>query len=113
MELVKVRTNNYWKDRIDENGVQHKPRAIVLHITDGSFLSTKSWFMSPLSSASSNYVVDTDGTWYQFVNPKHAAWANGRVVRPTWQGIDLNVNPNFYTISVEVVNRGGFPSWNQ
>jgi len=109
-------TNNYWKDRKDpETGKKYLPRAIVLHITDGSYGSTMNWIKDPRSQVSYNYVVHHNGV-KEVVPEKDAAWANGHVVRPTWQGLLVEdgevVNPNLYTISVSVVNRGGVPSWN-
>lgn len=110
----KIKTPNFWADRKDPTtGEQYKARALVLHITDGSFLSTKRWFIDPRSYASSHYVVDRNGDWWQFVDEKDASWTNGKVVNPTWKNINLKVNPNLETITVEVVNSGEMPSWKQ
>jgi N-acetyl-anhydromuramyl-L-alanine amidase AmpD len=115
MEIVgNIKTNNYWKDRKDPVTKEYyQPKALVLHITDSSFYSTKSWFEYPYSYASSNYVVDENGGWWECVPEQHAAWANGKKVNPTWTGLINGVNPNLYTISVEVVNKGQMPSWKQ
>lgn len=107
-------TNNYWKNRIDpKTGKQYKPTALVLHITDSSFQSAMGWFQDPHSNASSNWLIDTNGKWHMVVKESDAAWANGRLVNPTWKGIIEGVNPNLYTISVEVASTGGFPPWRQ
>lgn len=107
-------TNNYWKDRIDpKTGKRYKPTALVLHITEGSSRSALRWFSDPHSYASSNYLVDEDGNWITVVPEQHAAWANGYIFRPKWDGLVKNVNPNLYTISVEAASLGGFPSWKQ
>jgi len=108
-------TKNYWRDRVDpETGKRYLPRALTLHITDGSYGSTMNWIKNPRSQVSYNYVVHDRG-YVEVVHPRHAAWANGHVVRPTWKGLLVEdneiVNPNLYTISVAVVNKGGVPKW--
>ena len=115
MEVKKVKTNNYWPNRIDpKTKKQHNVEALVLHMTGaGGIWSAIRWFKDPFSNASSNYIVDRDGTIYEVVPEKHAAWTNGKVVRPTWSNIDLDVNANLYTVSVEVVNNGEVPTWQQ
>jgi len=109
-----IKSPNFWKNRQDpETGIRYKPEALVLHITDSSLWSTKSWFEDPHSQVSSHWVVDADGRWIPVVDEKDAAWANGLKVNPTWEGLKPDINPNLYSISVEVVSFGQFPSFKQ
>lgn len=60
-----------------------KPIFLVRHITDDFKTSnTVSWFLDPNSQASSNFVIDTDGTVLQFVSSLNAPWTNGDVNLP-------------------------------
>lgn len=79
----------------------HKPVAIVIHLMDGTLAGTDAWFRNPAAQASTHYGVGLDGTTYQWVEEENMAWGNGRVLSPTWKLIDLKVNPNLYTISIE------------
>jgi len=111
----RIKTKHQWLNRIDpDTGKRHNPKAIVLHITGGSFESTKNWIQHPHSSVSYNWII-CDGKIYECVPEQHAAWANGHVVRPKWSGIKFEnneqVNPNLYTVSVAVVNNGEIPTW--
>lgn len=114
MEVAgKIQTKNFFPDRIDpKTGKKHNIQMLVLHITDGSFISTKYHFENPKSYASSNYVLDTDGRWWECVKEKDGPWTNGKVIRPTRELIE-GVNPNLYSITVEVVNSGQLPPWKQ
>lgn len=107
-------TKHYWPNRIDpETKTEYGPKAIVLHITDGSSASTLNWIKDPRSYVSYNYIVDEQGKVIEVVDPRHAAWASGRIYRPTWSELDPEVNPNLYTISVALANSGGVPNWLQ
>ena len=114
MEIVgRIKTNNYFKDRRDPKTNSHfNPTMLVLHITDSSFKSTKAWFEDPHSYVSANWVLDKNGKWWECVDEKDGPWTNGRVVRPTRQ-LDLGINPNLYSITIEVVNSGEIPPWKQ
>lgn len=113
MEIIN--SPHYFKDRIDPDTKQvYNPDILVLHITDGSYEATKAWFENPRSYVSSNWVVKKDGTWVQCVDEKDAPFTNGRIYRPTSRRLkDISINPNLYSVTVEVVNRGEMPSWNQ
>ncbi len=54
-----------------------KINSIVIHDTEGTFESVKEAFQNPSFYASSHYVIDTDGTVYQFVRNKDVAWHAG------------------------------------
>ena len=109
--MIQIPTNNFWKDRIDPNGIKHGIRALVLHITDGSYESTINHFQNP-NGASAHYIVREDGETVQMVEEKDASWHAGKVVNPRWQGYSGS-NPNYATIGVEVVSKGQFPQIRQ
>jgi N-acetyl-anhydromuramyl-L-alanine amidase AmpD len=63
--------------------------------------------------ASANYVVDRDGTIYQFVDPDDAAWTHGDTNAPRtdlpWlaeQQASGNTDMNMSAIGIEIVNGG-------
>ncbi len=105
--MIQIPTKNYWKDRIDPNGIKHRVRALVLHITDSSLETTLNWFQNP-AGASAHYVVREDGEVIQMVQEFDASWHAGKVVNPRWAGYNGS-NPNYSTIGVEVVSKGQFP----
>lgn len=78
-----------------------KPRAIVLHLMDGTLNGTDAWFRNKDAQASTHYGVGKKGEIYQWVNESDTAWGNGRVYKPTWRLVDAKMNPNLYTISIE------------
>lgn len=79
-----------------------KPKAIVLHLMDGTLKGTDSWFRNPKAVASTHYGVGVRGDVYQWVDESNTAWGNGRVYKPTWRLIEkAGINPNLYTISIE------------
>ncbi len=91
------------------------PVGIAYHFTAGSDISGfEDVFMGrdPNRKASANYVVDKDGTIYQFVHPDQAAWTHGDVQDPRTDLGTLNdimaqgYNPNDLYIGIEVVNEG-------
>jgi len=86
---------NFWPDR---KGL--RPLAIVIHVTEGSFESAKSWIMKEESAVSYHFIVKHDGTAVQFVYTTAAAWANGVVVNSAWAARQGKINPNLYTISI-------------
>src|SRR5712664_283928 len=73
---------------------------IVLHATVGSFASSIAWLCSPNSRVSSHYLIDRDGTIYQLVDPREAAWHAGD---SAWMGLDSKAIQQC-SIGVELVN---------
>jgi N-acetylmuramoyl-L-alanine amidase len=71
----------------------HEPRnarvsMLVIHATVGSYESSLSWLCSPVSKASTHYLIRKDGYIAQLVADHRAAWHAGR---SAWHGqIDLN-----------------------
>lgn len=50
---------------------------IIIHKAEGSSLATWSWFQNPVSQASTQYVVDHDGSVIQMVSDVNMAWHAG------------------------------------
>ncbi|HEU0165100.1 MAG TPA: peptidoglycan recognition family protein, partial [Thermomicrobiales bacterium] len=86
------------------------PTDIVYHCTDDLVLAnTTGWFLNPSSKASANFVIDRDGTVYQFVSSKDGPWSNGEINKPRTDIPELTriltsgMNPNDYCITYEFV----------
>jgi N-acetyl-anhydromuramyl-L-alanine amidase AmpD len=97
---------NYWRGRGGE-----RVRAICLHVAEGDRAGVLSWFNNPASDASAHFLVNKDGTVWQFVDTDDTAWANGVVNAPDltlpWLADCLRrgQNPNRLTIAVETERR--------
>lgn len=74
--------------------------AIVDHIMAGSLTGTDSWFLNPISKASSHFGIGKNGEIHQYVDTDYQAYANGIVNNPNWS-LYTGRNPNNYTISIE------------
>jgi N-acetyl-anhydromuramyl-L-alanine amidase AmpD len=83
------------------------PDAIVLHRTGGSRNSLRARFNDPAASLSVHYVVARDGRVDQYVAETDTAFHAGVVVNPAWPLIRPKVNPNFYTIGIELEGTHG------
>lgn len=86
-----------------------QPVAIVYHIMAGTLAGTDSWFRNPRNKVSAHFGVGKDGSIHQYVREEDAAWANGRVNKPSWPLLKPGVNPNLYTISIEHEGQPGEP----
>lgn len=65
-------------------------RAIVIHADAATNAAgTISWIQSPMSGVSYHYLVDRDGTVYQFVEDERKGWHAGR---SAWEDV-TDVNP--------------------
>jgi N-acetyl-anhydromuramyl-L-alanine amidase AmpD len=102
-QITQKLTNvNYWQGR---NGLT--PKAVVIHTAEGSRAGVDSWFHNPAAEASAHYLINKDGSIWQFVREADSAWANGKLNRPNlsdpliayWS--QSGVNPNRETISIE------------
>ena len=83
----------------------YKPEVIVIHCTDGVFPGDLKWLQKRGSWVSAHFFISPDGTIFQLVHTKNAAWHAGRVVRPTASlksRYGIYINPNRYTIGIEV-----------
>jgi len=92
-----IESPNKWVGRFG-----YKPEAIVIHITDGNYKGAHSWLLNPRSEVSAHFIVKDDGKYDALVKPKDAAWHVGVVVRPTWKLLKKGVNPNLYTLGIEL-----------
>ena len=79
----------------------HVPDMIVIHIADGTRDSVYNTFMT--TQKSSHFLVNQDGSIWQFVGSGDTAWGNGIVVNPVSELVlaRVGVNPNSYSISIE------------
>ena len=56
----------------------HSIRYIIIHVTQGSYAGTISWFQNPSSNVSAHYVIrSSDGAITQMVREKDIAWHAG------------------------------------
>lgn len=88
----------------------YDPVAIIYHITDDlNYANTRSWFSTPVSQASSQFVILRNGTVHQYVSSKDGSWTNGDVNGHRrdmpWlvNAVNRRENVNNYTISYEFV----------
>lgn len=81
--------------------------AVVWHVAEGLRGGVRSWFANIGSQASTQYMVNKDGTIDQYVREEDTAWANGKVT--TWNRgnawlasvMARGINPNQVTIAIE------------
>jgi len=79
----------------------YRPRAVVIHIMQGTLAATDSWFGTTRSQVSAHYGIGETGRVHQYVQEGDTAWHAGRVATPTWPLLKPGVNPNLYTIGIE------------
>lgn len=98
-----IPTNHNWKGRAGR-----KIRYIILHGTASPKLKTAQdvghYYQETQRETSAHYVVGKDGHVVQCVAEEDTAWANGNMSKghAPWWGKDGN--PNFETISIEIVH---------
>jgi N-acetyl-anhydromuramyl-L-alanine amidase AmpD len=80
------------------------PVAVVLH-RSGTRDVLRARFNDGSSGVSAHYAIGRDGAIDQYVLETDTAFHAGLVVNPTWPLIRPGVNPNFYTIGVELEGR--------
>ena len=86
-----------------------KPKAIVVHVAEGTLAGCDGWFNDPApggnadAAVSAHFAIGPTGEVHQYVSTEDAAWGNGVLeqgfVLPP--GGEIRVNPNLYTISIE------------
>lgn len=109
---------------IQKYTANHQPRTLgpsmirflVHHITDDMRVSNViSWFQNPTSKASSTFVIDRNGTAYQFMSTLVAPWTNGDVNKPRTdipaltQAIRQPYNLNEFCVTIEYVGTPAQP----
>ena len=62
-----------------------KPKYIVLHDSEGSYIGGVSWIQDPVSKVSYHYLIDSRGNRTQFVSDTKKAWHAGN---SKWDGIN-------------------------
>lgn len=87
------------------------PQLIVLHIADGTYAGTKSWFLNSTAQTSSHFLIAQDGRICQCVPPDKMAWCNGTNadknstkyfgLSPLSLVNQLGGNANEYSVSIE------------
>lgn len=95
-------------------GREGKVRAVVLHIAAGPLSSVFPTFNSSARKVSAHFCIGKDGTIEQYVSVNDTAYGNGLAwkdgqwynpsgdpIKPTWQDVIPQVNPNSYTVSIE------------
>jgi len=100
-----ISSPNFWKGR-----EELWPTAIVIHRAEGTFKGTIAWFKSKKSKVSSHYVIALNGEVVQMVKDADSAWHCGRVKEPKWLYLKESINPNLYTIGVELEGFAGNPA---
>lgn len=80
----------------------HAVQGIVIHKAEGTLAGTLSWFAVPQSQVSAHYVIGLDGRVVNVVDPDDQAWHSGVVVKPTAIQYKAGVNPNLYTVGIEL-----------
>ncbi|TMC17094.1 MAG: N-acetylmuramoyl-L-alanine amidase [Chloroflexi bacterium] len=80
----------------------YKPTHVVLHGTAGGSKAenTANYFKTSTVDASAHLIIGQDGTIVQGISMDDAAWGNGILLNPRLP-FPANVNPNYYTISIE------------
>ncbi|MCR4307371.1 MAG: N-acetylmuramoyl-L-alanine amidase, partial [Candidatus Berkelbacteria bacterium] len=99
MNIIQSPSKNFYNGRFG-----HKPELIVVHITDGYFPGDLNWLRGASNPpVSSSYFIAPDGTAHQLVDDANGAWHAGRILNPTFKLFKgMNINPNWYTIGIEV-----------
>src|SRR5262245_26105539 len=94
----------------------HRPassvRLVVVHVTEGSFGGTISWFRNPRARAAANYVVGRDGRIAHMVPDNEVAWHAGNgyvnahsigIEHEGYTGIDGTFTDAEYRASAQLV----------
>jgi N-acetyl-anhydromuramyl-L-alanine amidase AmpD len=79
-----------------------QPGAIVLHRSGHSRDGYRARYNDAATLTSAHYVVGRTGDVDQYVLESDTAFHAGFVLAPTWPLLRADVNPNFYTIGIEL-----------
>lgn len=99
-QMDKVRSHRF----VGRNG--YKPKAVFLHIQEGTTQSSLNWWASGNADASSTVMIQKDGSVLRVIPEADGPWTNGDVASPTPKGQALvrrmgNANVNLATLSIE------------
>jgi N-acetyl-anhydromuramyl-L-alanine amidase AmpD len=94
--------NHLIRTNYDKGRGVNKPEAIVIHIAQGSLNGADAWFNNPQAQASAHYMVGRQAQIWRFVKDGDTAWHAGAINRPSWKRLKRGVNPNLYTIGIEI-----------
>lgn len=87
------------------DGVQGRAEFIINHIQDGTTVGSLDWWVNgPEVQASSNYLVNKDGTIVRCIPERDGPWTNGDVQNPTPQSLTLRQrggNLNLWCVTIE------------
>lgn len=89
----------YNKRRYTPGRGGHKVEQIVIHVADGSWDGTTSWFNDARCQVSAHYLVATDGRLARFVADADTAWQAG------------NFDVNRRSIGIEHEGRPSYRPW--
>lgn len=96
-ERANFKPGRSWRNPID---------CIVIHVTEGSAASVRSWFNDPAAQVSAHYMVQMDGAVIQFVDEYDTAYHAGQLVTPANALVrarfaEGGFTPNSYAIGIE------------
>ena len=107
-------TNNYKK----HNG-KRAVKGVVVHVAEGTYDGTVSWFKNPNAKVSAHFVIAKDGRIAQCVELNDIAYANGTSGTPSskyYWGLSEHPlirhyknNANDYTVSIELEGKSTDP----
>ena len=98
VSLIPVATSNFRIGR----AAGLTPAAVVLHRSGGSREALRARFSDPAAQTSAHYIVSRGGDVDPCVPEDDTAFHAGLAVNPTWRLIRPRINPNYYTIGIEL-----------
>lgn len=107
--------DNRFTNRV-QGAVQGRIEYLVYHIQDGTTVSSLDWWANgPGVQASSNYMVQRDGSILIVIPEQHGPWTNGDDMYPTPAGqplVDLPGNSNIWSVTIEAEGTPADPPTN-
>jgi hypothetical protein len=100
---------NGWVDTATEYNIMqnsmsrqgYSPTHVVIHGTAGGSYVTDVASYEATHQVSTHFIIGIDGVICQEVDVSVAAWGNAPLMSPTLTFDNANVNPNYWTISIE------------
>jgi len=78
----------------------NKIQAFIIHMSEGSFESSKKWLLDYNSQVSYHFLIDTNGDDICLVMPENTAWHAGLRVNSKKYTEFLGSNPNLTSIGI-------------